>query len=137
VVQRRAPGNSQTHGPRIRKRSDHHTRGSHRASHLRHHQHVITLAASLLGADPAAQAAQATRVARVASPAGWPPGCDPTDDHLTTDSRHYKVRPGGEVREVVRLEIQYDSRVDLHLRNSRGEYVRGRVDLGILKAGCH
>jgi hypothetical protein len=87
-------------------------------------------------ADPAAQAAQATRVARVASPAGWPPGCDPTDDHLTTDSRHYKVRPGGEVREVVRLEISTTPGRPAPPKLP-GEYVRGRVDLGILKAGCH
>jgi len=99
---------------------------------------VLTLAASLLGANPVAQAAHATRIASGASPAGWPPGCDPTDDMLTTDSRHYKVKPGGEVREVVRVELQYDSRVNLHINNNdRGDYVRGRVDLGVLKAGCH
>jgi hypothetical protein len=98
---------------------------------------VLTLAASLLGANPVAQAAHATRIASGASPAGWPPGCDPTDDMLTTDSRHYKVKPGGEVREVVRVELLYDSGVNLHINNNdRGDYVRGRVDLGVLKAGA-
>ena len=102
---------------------------------------VLTLAASWLSANPAAHAARSPHLARLAqagTQAGWPHGCDPTDDYLTTDSRHYVVKPGGEVREVIRLELEHDSQVNLHINRSQdNKYVRGRVDLGTLKAGCH
>jgi flagellar hook assembly protein FlgD len=110
---------------------------------------ALALAASLTGGP--AQAAQATTVTKsaqtgqvaharqaaaackVAPPSSWHGTL--TDDYLAVDSRHYAVRPGGEVREVVRFELPLRSRVHLNVRGTDGKYIRGPVNLGVLPAG--
>jgi flagellar hook assembly protein FlgD len=90
-------------------------------------------AARATAATKSSQTSQSTAACTVEPQYGWYGTL--TDDSLSFATRHYVVKPGGEVREAVRFELAERSRVHVNVRDSRGKYIRGSVNLGVRPAG--